>query len=84
MKTLLKAFFIGLLILIANVIIAGWAWHMIGGLINVITNSSGWLVVAIFLLFVIMLAAIIFLITAQGAIILQLINESKVKEKSDE
>ena len=84
MKTLLKTFFIGLIILILNVTMGGWAWYTISGLTNVITNSSGWLVVAIFSLFMVALAMIIFIIIAQGVVVLQLIKESKVGEKSNE
>ena len=84
MKTVLKTFFIGILILASNTIVAAWAWYSISGLIIAITNSSGWLSVGLFLGFIIMLAMIVAVIIAEGAIVLQLINESKVEEKSNE
>ena len=84
MKTLLKTFFVGILILVINTLVAAWAWYSISGMITAITNSSGWLSVGLFLGFIIMLAMILSVIIAEGAIVLQLINESKVKEKPNE
>ena len=83
MKTLLKTFLVGIIMLMINTIVAVWAWYSISGMIAAITNSSGWLSVGLFLGFIIMLAVILSVIIAEGAIVLQLINESKVKEKSD-
>lgn len=85
MKTIMKSFIVGTLLLIANIGIAGWIYTTFKGLFNCINNFSGWLAIGAFILLLLALGVIVFFLIFQGALVLSLANENtKLKEKVNE
>jgi SNF family Na+-dependent transporter len=85
MKNVMKALFLGILILIINIGIGGWGYHSITGLLDVINNNTSWLAVLAFIMLLLVIALVGFYLICQGALAYYLIDkERKFKEKCDE
>lgn len=85
MKTIMKSFIIGTLLLIANVGIAAWICNIFNGLLNCIDNFSGWLAIGAFILLLLALGSVVFFLIYQGSVVLCLATENtKLKEKVNE